>query len=170
MDQIRELVRILEESQVTEIEVSRFGSRVRVAKALNPGPAAPAPVVTVSNHQPAGVAPAPAPPRTEDPTLPQPVPSSLPLPPVEQTPEERPRVVIKSPMVGTFYRAPAPDAPPYVDVGDIVKVGDVVCIIEAMKLMNEIESDRAGRVVKVLVENAQPVEFGQELFWVEPLS
>jgi len=71
-------------------------------------------------------------------------------------------------MVGTFYRAPAPDADPYVEVGSSVEIGQTVCIIEAMKLMNEIESKLSGRVVKILVENAQPVEFGQPLFLVEP--
>jgi acetyl-CoA carboxylase biotin carboxyl carrier protein len=75
---------------------------------------------------------------------------------------------ITSPMVGTFYRAPAPDADPYVEVGDIVEVGQTICIVEAMKLMNEIESEVRGRVVKILVENAQPVEYGQTLFLVEP--
>ena len=75
---------------------------------------------------------------------------------------------ITSPMVGTFYLAPAPDADPYVESGDLVEVGQTVCIIEAMKLMNEIESEHRGRVVKVLVENAQPVEFGQKLFLIEP--
>ena len=76
--------------------------------------------------------------------------------------------VITSPMVGTFYRAPAPDADPYVESGDMVEVGQTVCIVEAMKLMNEIESEFRGRVVKILVENAQPVEFGQKLFLIEP--
>jgi acetyl-CoA carboxylase biotin carboxyl carrier protein len=73
-------------------------------------------------------------------------------------------------MVGTFYTSPEPNAPPYVEVGQIVAVGQVVCIIEAMKLMNEIESDFEGKIVKRLVENAQPVEFGQTLFLVEPLG
>jgi len=76
---------------------------------------------------------------------------------------------IKSPMVGTFYRAPAPDAPPYVDKGQAVKKGDVVCIIEAMKLMNEIKAEFAGVVKDVLVENGEPVEFGQSLFLIEPV-
>jgi acetyl-CoA carboxylase biotin carboxyl carrier protein len=78
-------------------------------------------------------------------------------------------LVIVSPMVGTFYRAPAPDADPYVESGDVVEVGQTVCIIEAMKLMNEIESEVRGRIVQILVENAQPVEFGQKLFLVEPV-
>jgi acetyl-CoA carboxylase biotin carboxyl carrier protein len=72
-------------------------------------------------------------------------------------------------MVGTFYRSPAPDADPFVEVGDVVEVGQTVCIIEAMKLMNEIEAEIRGRLVQVLVENAQPVEFGQKLFLVEPI-
>ncbi|MBD3285609.1 acetyl-CoA carboxylase biotin carboxyl carrier protein, partial [candidate division WOR-3 bacterium] len=87
--------------------------------------------------------------------------------------EEKPKrasnlIAIKSPMIGTFYRAPAPDAPPYVEVGDTVKPGTVVCIVEAMKLMNEIESDISGKVAEILVENETPVEFGQELFLIEP--
>ena len=85
--------------------------------------------------------------------------------------EERKKNVtaIRSPIVGTFYRAPAPDAAPYVEVGDIVKPGQVVCIVEAMKLMNEIESDIAGRIVDVLIENEESVEYNQDLFLVEPL-
>lgn len=75
--------------------------------------------------------------------------------------------VIKSPLVGTFYRAPSPGAPPFVEVGDRVSKGQVLCIIEALKVMNEIESDVDGKVVKILVENGQPVEYGQELFYIE---
>jgi acetyl-CoA carboxylase biotin carboxyl carrier protein len=78
-------------------------------------------------------------------------------------------VTVEAPMVGTFYRAPKPDAPPFVAEGDVVKEGQVLCIVEAMKLMNEIESRVSGRIVKVVVENGQPVEFGQALFLVEPL-
>lgn len=87
----------------------------------------------------------------------------------EEKGEEEGRVTIVSPMVGTFYRAPAPDADPYVQVGDIVEVGQPLCIIEAMKLMNEIESEFRGKVLEILVENAQPVEYGQPLFVVEKL-
>ena len=77
-------------------------------------------------------------------------------------------VAVEAPMVGTFYRAPRPDAPPFVSEGDTVKEGQPLCIIEAMKLMNEIEAKVAGRIAKILVENAQPVEYGQPLFLVEP--
>ena len=77
-------------------------------------------------------------------------------------------MAVKSPLVGTFYSAPAPDADPYVSLNQKVRVGEVVCIVEAMKLMNEIESEVSGRVTKILVENAQRVEFGQEIFLIEP--
>ncbi len=90
-----------------------------------------------------------------------------------ETPSAEPQatskqLIIKSPMIGTFYRAPSPDSPPFVDVGDTIEVGQIVCIVEAMKLMNEIKSDIKGRVVSVQVENGQPVEFGQPLFTLEP--
>jgi acetyl-CoA carboxylase biotin carboxyl carrier protein len=78
-------------------------------------------------------------------------------------------IAVNSPMVGTFYRAPAPDADPYVEVGTVVEVGQTLCIIEAMKLMNEIEAEVRGRVVRILAENTQPVEFGQPLFMLEPV-
>jgi len=78
-------------------------------------------------------------------------------------------LTVEAPMVGTFYRSPKPDAPPFVTEGDVVKEGQVICIVEAMKLMNEIESKVAGRIAKVVVENGQPVEFGQPLFLVDPL-
>ena len=84
--------------------------------------------------------------------------------------EEKNYHIIKSPLVGTFYRAPSPGAPPFVEEGDIVSKGQVICIIEALKVMNEIESDIEGKVIKILVENGQPVEYGQELFYIEPIK
>lgn len=87
----------------------------------------------------------------------------------EEKEEEKELVAIRSPMVGTFYRAPAPGAKPYVEVGDIVKEDTIVCIIEAMKVFNEIPAGVKGKIVKILVENEQPVEYGQELFLVEPM-
>jgi len=90
------------------------------------------------------------------------------LPPAEDVETEEEKLhVIKSPLVGTFYRAPAPGAPPFVEEGDIVSPGQVLCIIEALKVMNEIESDVRGKVVKILVENGQPVEYGQPLFLID---
>lgn len=93
-------------------------------------------------------------------------------PTVETTsPKQQENLIeIKSPMVGTFYRAPAPGAKPYVEVGDTVEAGDVVCIIEAMKLMNEIKAEVPGKIIEILQENGQPVEFGQPLFLLEPTS
>ncbi len=88
------------------------------------------------------------------------------LPPAEEVPEENLHV-IKSPLVGTFYRSPSPGAPPFVEVGDIVSPGQVLCIIEALKVMNEIESDVRGKVIKILVENGETVEYGQPLFIID---
>ena len=93
----------------------------------------------------------------------------LPQPAVESVESAAHLLTVEAPMVGTFYRAPKPDAPPFVAEGDVVKEGQVICIVEAMKLMNEIESKVAGRIAKVVVENGQPVEFGQPLFLVDPL-
>jgi acetyl-CoA carboxylase biotin carboxyl carrier protein len=102
----------------------------------------------------------------------EPAPSLAPTTPHEPKDEESefpPGVeVVKSPIVGTFYRAPSPESPPYVEIGTYVKKGDTLCIIEAMKIMNEIEADTEGKVVKILVENGQPVEFGQPLFLIDP--
>ena len=104
-----------------------------------------------------GSAPAPAPPAVERPAAPLPAEA-----------ESSSMVTIEAPMVGTFYRASSPTAEPYAGEGDLVKEGQILCIIEAMKLMNEIESKVAGRIVKILVENAHPVEFGQSLFLIDP--
>jgi len=87
----------------------------------------------------------------------------------KESPESQSGIEIKSPMVGTFYRAPSPGAKPYVEIGDTVSTGDVVCIIEAMKLMNEIKSEVEGRIAQISIENGEPVEFGQSLFAIEPL-
>lgn len=102
-------------------------------------------------------------------TQPVPVTEKLSIPenPNELVEKSKNYHVIKSPLVGTFYRAPSPGAPPFVEEGDTVSKGQVLCIIEALKVMNEIESDVDGKVVKILVENGQPVEYGQELFYIE---
>jgi acetyl-CoA carboxylase biotin carboxyl carrier protein len=139
LKEVRALLELLREYGLTEIEVEREGERIRLRREA-PAPPAPAtpPATTGVGAVPPAAEPRPA------------------------------ALAIEAPMVGTFYRAPAPEAAPFVRAGDVVKKGQVVCIIEAMKLMNEVESKVAGRVVKVLVENAQPVEYGQPLFLVEP--
>jgi acetyl-CoA carboxylase biotin carboxyl carrier protein len=99
-----------------------------------------------------------------------PTPEAVPAPAAEKAAKESSNgmMEVKSPIVGTFYRSPAPDKPPFVKVGDVINAGDVVCIVEAMKLFNEIESEVSGKIVKVLVEDATPVEYDQALFLVDP--
>jgi len=168
MDEIRKLIKLLEESDLHEIEVARWWGlgRVRLTKrspnhagagSANGGHGAP----TVVSAAPAQV-PAPAPAAESGAVA---VAQAPPVPAVESR-----YVAIKSPMVGTFYRAPAPDADPYVEVGQMVDVGQTVCIVEAMKLMNEIEADARGRIVAIKVDNKQPVEYGQVLFLIDPLG
>ena len=162
VSKIRKLIKLVEESNIGELEVSGWGQRVRISKKPRESGTAvqenPTTNITVEpKAEPAAVAPQPAPVKT---------------PAAEQekeTVEDTDHLVpVKSPMVGTFYRAPAPDAKPYVELNQQITTGQVVCIIEAMKLMNEIESEVAGRVAKILVENSKPVEFGQTLFLIEP--
>jgi acetyl-CoA carboxylase biotin carboxyl carrier protein len=145
--EIRRLADLLRDYGLSEVEVEREGVRVRLRR------------------EPAPVAPAPAGPAVRGPAPPA---AATPAASTAPAAAEAHMLTIEAPMVGTFYRAPSPDAPPFVRDGDRVKKGQVVCIIEAMKLMNEIESKVAGRVVKVLVENAQPVEYSQPLFLLEP--
>ena len=138
----RRLAGIVNELSLSEVEVESAGLRLRVQRAA----IAAAPSAAVA---------AAAPPTTERPAVIDAAPLSA-------------AVTIEAPMVGTFYRASSPTAEPYVREGDVVKEGQILCIIEAMKLMNEIESKAAGRVAKILVENGQPVEYGQPLFLLEP--
>lgn len=155
---IEELVKIVEKANIAELEITLFfGRKIKISKVGS------AQLPTVQTIQPPVQIPSKE--STESPKKEESVKESK-----EKIQERKNLVAIKAPMVGTFYRAPAPDAPPYVEVGDIVKKGQVLCIIEAMKVMNEIESDVDGKIVDILVENAQPVEFGQELFLIEPLS
>jgi len=144
-ERIREVVRIVQETGIAEIAVEEDGTRVSVKRTEDQAPVAAAPA-----------APLPA---TSDEAAAESAPAE---------PESDGGLRIEAPMVGTFYRAPQPGAPPFVEEGDAVAPGQTLCILEAMKLMNEIESKVAGRVVKVLVENAQPVEYGQPLFLLEP--
>jgi len=147
--EIRRLIRLVQRTGIGELELSSGGRTVRMSAAsgvpvVAPGDAAREPAS--ATPRPAGDAPAAA-----------------------DGQKTEHLVAVTSPMVGTFYRAPAPDADPYVEVGTVVDVGQTICIVEAMKLMNEIESEIHGRVVKILVENSQPVEFGQKLFLLEPV-
>ena len=154
-DEIKKLVKLLERSQIHEIEIFDKGRKIRLARSApdneQRGIFYSAPLLNPVSSAP-------------------PVPAANPPGAATLTPEVaagRNIRQVKSPMVGTFYAAPSPDAEPYVQVGDIVHKGQVLCIIEAMKLMNEIESEYTGRIVEVLLENAQPVEFDQPLFTIE---
>ncbi len=156
---IRKLIRIVEESNIDELEVTSWGRKIRITRKVNhQNPHSSSHLIV---NQPPPVERVTAAPVKEEPAI------SVKVTKPEEA--EGNLSSIKSPMVGTFYRAPAPGAKPYVDVGQIVSAGQVVCIVEAMKLMNEIESEVAGRVVKIPVENGKPVEFGQTLFLIEPL-
>jgi len=148
---IKKLIRILEESNIEELEIWYWGKRIRISKRL-------------SNHTNSN--------SHNSETL-------IKLDPAAESAKQPHRVAseaesqdnlvpIKSPMVGTFYRAPAPGAKPYIELNQEIEKGQVACIVEAMKLMNEIESDVSGKVVKICSENGKPVEYGQTLFLVEP--
>ena len=146
LKELKALLRLMEGNDVEELEVEEGGRRVRIRR--RSGDVTPA--VLVRSNQ------------TGQPG------AKIVAGPVANAIETAGLVSIESPMVGTFYRSPAPGADPYVKEGDLIQKGTVVCIVEAMKLMNEIESDVAGRIVKIVAENGKPVEFGQALFLVEP--
>jgi acetyl-CoA carboxylase biotin carboxyl carrier protein len=144
---LKTLVDLVSESNISELEITEADGKVRIVKA-DPARAQPQMMpAMVAPASPAGAAAAPAP--------------APPEPPVESGRE------IKSPMVGTFYRSSTPGGKAFVEVGDVVKEGDPICIIEAMKIMNEIDADASGTVKRILVENGQAVEFGQVLFVIE---
>ncbi|MFN8711323.1 MAG: acetyl-CoA carboxylase biotin carboxyl carrier protein [Bacteroidota bacterium] len=158
LNEIQDLIKFVSKSGVSEVELETKEIKI-VIKTTNGKPAAQAPVVY---QQAMPVAQAPV---------------AVQAAPAAETkaPETKPAadtaanlITIKSPMIGTFYRSPGPDKPLFVNVGDEIKPGKVICIIEAMKLFNEIESEISGRIVKVLVEDASPVEYDQPLFLVEP--
>ena len=147
---VESLIRMLDESSLDNLEIRRGGTRVRLSK--SPGGSTVASVSSTNSAAPDAA-----------------------LAPSEQEPPPSPAesasanlVDIASPMVGTFYRAPSPEASPYVEVGHTVAAGDVLCVIEAMKLMNELECEASGRIVEICVDNAEPVDFGQVLFRVDP--
>lgn len=154
LDLIKKLVKIVDSSGVTDIEIEENGLKVKIAKKIRSAQVISQSPVTISSVQPA-------------------IQSDLSLPvdetktKVEIEKSSANMHEIRSPIVGTFYRAPAPDADSYVQVGSVVTPGSVLCIVEAMKLMNEIESDISGKIVKILVENGKPVEYNQPLFLIE---
>ena len=160
LNEIRELMDVLDERQISEFEMEKGGFRIRIKRGETLLEASSAHQF-VSSHS--------APRRAV--ALPEPL---EPLPAADKTaspePAESPEDLhlVKSPIVGTYYSAPSPSAPPFAKAGDEVEIGQPLCIIEAMKLMNEIESDVAGEVVRVYVENGQPVEYGQSLFAIRP--
>lgn len=163
-NELRELVSALNQTDVAELtlKTAEFELTLRKPSALQPdvvvSPVATAPAAALTAAPTAGTPTAPAAaPATEAPSTPPPAPAVDPS-----------LVEITSPMVGTFYRAPAPDEPSFVEVGDRIQSGQTVCIIEAMKLMNELEAEVSGEIVDILVDNAEPIEFGQALMRVRP--
>ncbi len=155
MKEIKELLQMMAEHDLTELEIDKEGLKVKFKKGQEfhtALPLAPAPRIYLPAQSGGG-----------DAAAPQSAPVQLPA--ANALPANV--VLIKSPMVGTFYAAPAPDQPPYISVGAKIKEGDVLCIIEAMKLMNEIKSESVGEVIEIMVKNGQPVEFDQPLFKVK---
>ncbi|HYJ79208.1 MAG TPA: acetyl-CoA carboxylase biotin carboxyl carrier protein [Longimicrobiaceae bacterium] len=152
---LRGLIGAVDESGIDSLEISRGGTRIRISKTPPPAPVAAAAPAAAPSAPAAAAQPAPAA-EAPRPAAAAPPPSTL--------------VEVKSPMVGTFFRSPAPEAPAYVEIGSRVALGQTLCILEAMKLMNELESDQAGVVREILVENGEPVEFGQVLFRLEPAA
>jgi acetyl-CoA carboxylase biotin carboxyl carrier protein len=154
LNDIKELLQIIDEKEFAEFELEQDGIKLRVRKIAPAAPpvvvATPVPVAPLVSATLAGAAPVAGPAGESG-------------PPAEAASDEK---LIRSPIVGTFYRAPDPNSAPFVSVGDRVKVGQVLCIVEAMKLMNEIEAELAGEIVKIHKENGQPVQYGEPLFSV----
>jgi acetyl-CoA carboxylase biotin carboxyl carrier protein len=158
LKEIKELIKLVSEAGVSEVEVERGDFKLAIKKTeektvvVQQTPQAMAPAAAPVMQQPLVVSPAPV--ESATPSAPAATSANL--------------ITIKSPMIGTFYKSPSPDKPAFVNVGDEIKPGKVICIVEAMKLFNEIESEVSGKIVKILVENASPVEYDQPLFLVEP--
>lgn len=155
LDEIRELITLMKENQIAEIDLEHEGERLRVVSALVPA-TGDLGLVNAAGQQPARIPP----PATEVPEL---------VPEVEAAADDN-TVTVNSPIVGTFYRSPSPDSPAFVEEGDEFDEETVLCIVEAMKVMNEIKAELKGKIIELLVENGQPVEFGQPLFRVMPAT
>jgi len=161
-EEIKQILEMVREHELTEFELERDNFKLRVRKNATGQWTATLPPVSHVNYAPVVPAPAAAAPAAAT--------AAPPAPPVlAPADEEVDLAVLKSPIVGTFYRSPEPGAKPFVEVGDVVRKGQVLCIIEAMKLMNEINSDVDGEIVKAYVENGQPVQYGERLFAIKPL-
>ena len=154
LDFVRGLIEAIDQSSVDSLVIIRGDTRIRISKSPPPAPVVANGTSQATHASHALIAPTPI--------------AVAPSPPVEAPKPKTNLVDVKSPMVGTFYRAPAPEAPPYVEVGNTVRKGQTLCILEAMKLMNELESEVDGVVREVLAENTEPVEYGQVLFRIEP--
>ena len=156
---LRGLIEAVDQSSIDSIEINRAGTKIRISKTPPPAP------VVANGTQSAAAHTNHAAPAVAASAPPTPAPAAAP----EAAPPPKSNLIdVKSPMVGTFYRAPAPEAPAYVEVGSTVRKGQTLCILEAMKLMNELESEVDGVVRQVMAENADPVEYGQVLFRIEP--
>lgn len=147
--EIKEMINLMNENGLAELEVEKDDMRIRLKKTATGFESFEGPIASSGQ----GIV---SQPKIENAQA-----------PIDKNPVKT--VEIKSPMVGTFYRAPNPEAPAYVEVGQMIEPGQVICIIEAMKLMNEIKSEIKGKILEILVDNAEPVEFGQPLFLIEPL-
>lgn len=146
--EIKEMISLMNDNGLIELEIEKDGMRIRLKKTGSAAEGFSGPVVIERDK------------------ISQPQ-AAEPREPAEKGSGRT--VEIKAPMVGTFYRAPSPEAPPYVEVGQVVETGQVICIIEAMKLMNEIKSEIKGKILEILVDNSEPVEFGQPMFIIEPI-
>src|SRR5271167_3341203 len=159
--ELKELIEFLIEKDIAEFELERGDVKVKIKRAAEPAPAAAPDSRYIAVHPPAAAVPVstPAPGRID---------LTASAGPPEPPEPEAGLHLVRSPIVGTFYESPTPGSPPFVKVGDALEVGQVLCIVEAMKLMNEIECDVAGELVRKLIANGQPIEYGQELFAVRP--
>jgi acetyl-CoA carboxylase biotin carboxyl carrier protein len=162
--ELKELIEFLIEKDIAEFELERGDVKVRIKRGAEHVVAPAAPVTHFAVHTtPVAVPEVAAAPAVPPAAAPGESPAAAPAP-------EQGLHTVRSPIVGTFYECPSPGSPPFVKVGDTVEIGQVLCIVEAMKLMNEIEADVAGEIVKKLVANGQPIEYGQELFVIRPRS
>jgi acetyl-CoA carboxylase biotin carboxyl carrier protein len=165
LNYIKKLIKLLESGNVNEIEIEEEGTRLKVVKSKPAENSSPQ-IISYTPQLPVMPAAAGAATSAELTTTPL---KTEPKTETPVSPSGKELIEVRSPIVGTFYRAPSPNAEPYIQVGQQVSKGTILCIVEAMKLMNEIECEYEGKIVKIMVENAQPVEYNQILFLIEPL-